>query len=120
MVKITLASAVLAMASSVAAVAETTPSTWNIINWNAGCLRRGCFYDFNVTSPAYGEIPSFSARCSGDEERANQTFFKPCGVNDAGLGNRGVSAKFVARDDPNGHISKIAISFAYTDLTSGA
>lgn len=113
MVKLLSAAALLATLSSVA-VAD-----WNIINWGAGCARRGCYYDFNVTGPADGVIPSFGARCHGDEEHTSETFFKPCGVYDAGLGNRGVSAKFVPRPDPNGNIKQIAVSFEYLNLTSG-
>lgn len=112
MVKLLSAAALLAATSSVAA------ADWNIINWGAGCARRGCYYSFNVTGPADGVIPSFSAYCTGDEEHTKENFFKPCGVNDAGLGNRGVSAKFVPRPDPNSNIKQIAVSFEYLNLTT--
>jgi hypothetical protein len=117
-----LASALLAMSSSGAIAASNASSwTWNVVNWGAGCAHRGCFYDFNIKAPANGDIPAFSAYCSGDEDRSKiQTFFKPCGVNDNGLGNRGVAAKFVPRDDINyGNIKQIAVSFSYTDISSG-
>lgn len=108
------AAALLATASSVAC------ADWNIVNWEAGCARSGCYYNFNVTGPADGEIPSFGAYCNGYEYRTNETFFQPCGVYDSGLGNRGVSAKFVPRSDlNNGRLEKIAVSFAYTDVATG-
>lgn len=114
MVKLSLTSAVLAMSSVAAA-------DWSIVNWEAGCVRQGCFYDFNVTAPANGDIPSFAARCTGDEDRTNVTYFKPCGVYDSGLGNRGVGAKFVPRVDQDyDPIKQIAVTFQYTNITSGA
>ena len=117
-----LASLVLAMFTlGAVAVSGNSSWTWSVVNWGAGCARRGCFYDFNITVPANGAAPAVSAYCSGDEDRTNQTYFKPCGVNDNGLGNRGVSAKFVPRDDPNyGTINQIAVAFAYTDISSGS
>jgi hypothetical protein len=94
--------------------------TWLVTNWGAGCAHRGCFYDFIITAPASRSIPAFSAYCSGDEETANG-FFRPCGVNDSGLGNRGVAAKFIPRKNPNigSPLSYFAVSFAYTDISTG-
>lgn len=117
-----LVSILLALYShGVASTSESSAWSWNIVNWSAGCARRGCFYDFNITAPANGLNPAFSAHCSGDEDRTNQTFFRPCGVNDDGLGNRGVGAKFLPRDDINyGTLEAIAVTFAYTDISSGA
>jgi hypothetical protein len=102
-----------------AATFESPPWIWNIVNWEAGCARRGCFYDFNITALVDGLNPAFSAHCSGDEDRTNQTFFRLCGVNEDGLGNRGVAAKFLPRDDINyGAIKAIAVIFTYTDVSS--
>ncbi|KAE9970427.1 hypothetical protein BLS_001858 [Venturia inaequalis] len=115
MVKLSSVAAFLTAASSVA-VAD-----WHIINWEAGCARSGCFYIFNVTGPASedGKIPSFGASCNAYEYRKPQAF-TPCGINDSGAGNRGVSAKFVPRVEPNGILEKVAVSFAFTDLKTGA
>jgi hypothetical protein len=102
------------------AIQTSSAETWFVTHWGAGCVRRGCFYDFNITAPAYGSIPAFSAYCTGDEENANG-FFRPCGINDDGLGNRGVAAKFIPRENPNygSPLNYFAVSFAFTDISTG-
>ncbi|TID14110.1 hypothetical protein E6O75_ATG07342 [Venturia nashicola] len=111
------AAALLAAASSVAASAQWDPQ-WNISNWEAGCARSGCFYNFNVTGRPDDVVPSFAAYCNGYEYRTNVTYFQPCAIYDKGEGNRGVSARFIPRKG-NGILEKVAISFAYTNLTTG-
>ncbi|KAE9961169.1 hypothetical protein BLS_003518 [Venturia inaequalis] len=95
---------------------------WKVTNFNGACARQGCTYDFTISSPPSGSIPSFSAKCSGEEKRAElKTYFKPCNVNDGGLGNRGVGAKYMARESIDvGTYSALIVTFAYTDLSSAS
>ncbi|QDS71319.1 hypothetical protein FKW77_001904 [Venturia effusa] len=121
MVKTLFAAIALALASSMASATDTVPDAWYIVNWEAGCARRGCFYRFNLTSPAYEEVPGFLANCDGDEERINpKTVFKRCSILDKGTANRGVYAKFVPRDDPNAiGLKQIELLYSYTDTDNG-
>ncbi|KAI0408839.1 hypothetical protein F4802DRAFT_298648 [Xylaria palmicola] len=69
--------AALASASSASAMvmriaAETVTYDWAVTEWSAGCNRRGCYYDFNVTGAANltsrPPTPAFKAYCAGDGE----------------------------------------------------
>ncbi|KAG4420408.1 hypothetical protein IFR04_006424 [Cadophora malorum] len=85
--------------------------SWSVTGWSAGCARSGCYYDFNITAPAYNDIPAFSAYCSGGPEGAA---FKPCGVFDDLPGNRGVAAHLLEAETGTG--AHIEVSLQWTDL----
>lgn len=112
--------------------------SWSVTGWSAGCARSGCYYgqfpltllqnpsfchlkyprpisnsisDFNVTAPAYNDIPAFSAYCSGGPEGA---VFRPCNVFDDLPGNRGVAAHLLEAETGTG--AHIEVSLQWTDL----
>ncbi|KAG4435435.1 hypothetical protein IFR05_009077 [Cadophora sp. M221] len=84
---------------------------WSVTDWSAGCARSGCYYNFNISAPAYNDIPAFSAYCSGYTVGAP---FEPCGVNDDLPGNRGVAAHLL--DAETGTGAHIEVSLAWVDL----
>lgn len=67
--------------------------------------------DFNISAPAYNDIPAFSAYCSGGGVGAA---LKPCGVNDDLPGNRGVAAHLLEAETGSG--AHIEVSLQWTDL----
>lgn len=67
--------------------------------------------DFNISAPAYNDIPAFSAYCSGYTVGAP---FQPCGINDDLPGNRGVAAHLL--DAETGTGAHIEVSLAWVDL----
>ncbi|KAH7346825.1 hypothetical protein BKA65DRAFT_503376 [Rhexocercosporidium sp. MPI-PUGE-AT-0058] len=83
--------------------------SWSVTQWSAGCARHGCYYIFNISAPAYNDIPAFSAYCSGTGEGAP---FQACEVNDDLPGNRGVAAHLLEAE-VGAHIE---VSFQWTDL----
>ncbi|KAL5318390.1 hypothetical protein ACEPPN_013450 [Leptodophora sp. 'Broadleaf-Isolate-01'] len=85
--------------------------SWSVTDWSAGCARSGCYYDFNISAPAYNDIPAFSAYCSGYTVGAP---FQPCGINDDLPGNRGVAAHLL--DAETGTGAHIEVSLAWVDL----
>ncbi|TID25903.1 putative amino-acid permease [Venturia nashicola] len=120
MLKSLLAPTLLAVFTSAAVMVPEPPPNWQVKNFNGLCARSGCSYDFDVSGPARGSIPSFMAHCSGEEKRTLQTFFAPCNVKAGGSGNIGVSAKYLPRKDVNtGIIDTIAVSLAFNDLATG-
>ncbi|KAI7304770.1 hypothetical protein KC315_g15007 [Hortaea werneckii] len=72
--------AVTALAGLVAATSASPSShskrnhKFQVQNWEAGCARAGCYYNFNVTGKRDGEKPAFKAYCSGDDSG----YFKAC------------------------------------------
>ncbi|CAG8961828.1 hypothetical protein HYFRA_00014004 [Hymenoscyphus fraxineus] len=75
---------------------------WDVVAWEAGCSRGGCVYSFNITGREFGSdpaVPAFSARCLGSSDALGGSLLTPCGINDEGLGNRGVLSQLLPVDE---------------------
>ncbi|KAH6839904.1 hypothetical protein B0T12DRAFT_364043 [Alternaria alternata] len=92
---------------------------WQVENWEAGCGRSGCYYNFNVTIPTIkGEIAGVKAYCHGYEQGYDNSFTVPSTYETCQLlegVNNGVAARFSLREnDGQGFGPKeIEVSFLY-------
>ncbi|CAI9637823.1 unnamed protein product [Alternaria burnsii] len=92
---------------------------WQVENWEAGCGRSGCYYNFNVTVPTIqGEIAGVKAYCHGYEQGYDNSFTVPSTYETCQLlegVNNGVAARFSLREnDGQGFGPKeIEVSFLY-------
>ena len=50
---------------------------WQVENWEAGCSRSGCYYNFNVTVPSIENQLGVIAACSGSEQGYDNSFTVP-------------------------------------------
>ncbi|KAH6851533.1 hypothetical protein J4E91_010095 [Alternaria rosae] len=93
--------------------------TWQVENWEAGCSRQGCYYNFNITVPSVPEGPAgVKAYCHGYEQGYDQSFMIPSAYENCQLlegVNNGVAARLSEREhDGNGFGPKeIEVSFEY-------
>ena len=94
--------------------------TWHVEGWHAGCARRGCSYNFNVTVPTIpNQIAGVKAYCSGYEAGYDSGFtesstYRGCQILE-GV-NNGVAAKFGPRNISDGTgrgPQKIFVSFEF-------
>ena len=77
--------------------------TWSVSGWSAGCARRGCYYDFNITLPEYNELPELNAYCSGIENVELPNYgvdFRACKLRDRLSEGIEVAAKLKNRTSP--------------------
>ncbi|KAF2109988.1 hypothetical protein BDV96DRAFT_584928 [Lophiotrema nucula] len=92
--------------------------TWHVEGWEAGCVRRGCYFNFNITVPTVpNQIAGVKAYCSGDEAGYDSGFnesstYRRCQILE-GV-NNGVAAKLGPRNVSDGTgrgPQKIFVSF---------
>ena len=50
---------------------------WQVQNWEAGCSRSGCYYNFNVTVPSIENQLGVIAACQGYEQGYENSFTIP-------------------------------------------
>ncbi|RMY23647.1 hypothetical protein D0867_01913 [Hortaea werneckii] len=108
--------AVTALAGLVAATSASPSShskrnyKFQVQNWEAGCARAGCYYNFNVTGKRDGEKPAFKAYCSGDDSG----YFKACELLKGPVGTE-VAAELAPYDftTANG-IAAMGVSLSFT------
>jgi hypothetical protein len=73
--------------------------------------------EFNITGPQFNNIPAFSAFCSGREDGYGLgNNYTQCGVNDDGLGNRGVKAHLLPAEMGTG--AHIEVAYMITELNA--
>ena len=95
--------------------------TWQVENWEAGCSRQGCYYNFNITVPSVPEGPAgVKAYCHGYEQGYDNSFTIPStyaqcrtlaggdnvaaarlSLREPGLGPKEIDVSFVLPGDPN-------------------
>ncbi|KAL1847106.1 hypothetical protein Daus18300_014046 [Diaporthe australafricana] len=86
--------------------------TWTVTGWSAGCARAGCYYDFNVSAPAFSDsVPAFNAYCSGFGEGAP---YDECEILDDDASVRQVSARLEAVNT-TGTGAHLAVSYEFAD-----
>ncbi|KAG9190160.1 hypothetical protein G6011_08248 [Alternaria panax] len=97
------------------------PENWNwqVENWEAGCSRSGCYYNFNVIVPTIaGEIGGVKANCNGYEQGYDNSFTIPSIYEGCQLlegVNNGVAARFSLREKDGQGLGpkQIEVSFLY-------
>lgn len=89
--------------------------TWTVSGWSAGCARAGCYYDFNISAPAFSEsVPAFNAYCSGFGEGAP---YDDCQVLDDNRNPHQVAARLQAVNT-TGTGAHLAVSYEFADPTA--
>ncbi|POS72599.1 hypothetical protein DHEL01_v209002 [Diaporthe helianthi] len=95
--------------------AVATNYTWSVTGWSAGCTRGGCFYDFNISAPAFSNsVPAFKASCSGFGEG---TPYEECELLDDSNTIRQVAARLEAVNT-TGTGAHLAVSYEFVDPTA--
>ncbi|KAI3400116.1 hypothetical protein diail_4347 [Diaporthe ilicicola] len=89
--------------------------TWTVTGWSAGCARAGCYYDFNVSAPAFSEsVPAFKAYCSGFGEGAP---YEECEILDDEENVHQVAARLEAVNT-TGTGAHLTVSYEFVDPTA--
>ncbi|RYP05386.1 hypothetical protein DL765_009850 [Monosporascus sp. GIB2] len=107
--------------SIMAAEEQTVDYAWEVTGWSAGCSRRGCYYNFNITAEAnttsYPQRPAFSAYCHGYGEGAPYELCQLLMEPEVPLG---VEAKLLPADRSPNETTKanIQVSVQHIDLES--
>ncbi|KAG8168948.1 hypothetical protein KVR01_001697 [Diaporthe batatas] len=95
--------------------AVATSYTWSVTGWSAGCARAGCYYDFNISAPAFSNsVPAFKAYCSGFGEG---TPYDKCELLDNNETIRQVAARLESVNT-GGTGAHLAVSYEFVDPTS--
>ncbi|KAI1823830.1 hypothetical protein F4861DRAFT_298380 [Xylaria intraflava] len=116
-----LVSASSASAAILRIAADTLEYDWVVTDWDAGCSRNECAYDFKIAGPANytsrPATPAFEAHCAGNGEGAP---YRLCKRLDSGETDAEVVSKLLpSNSTTNGtHPAIIQVSLKYTDLNS--
>jgi hypothetical protein len=105
---------------------------WQVENWEAGCSRSGCYYNFNVTVPSIENQLGVIAACSGSEQGYDNSFTIPStyvecrtlaggdnvaaarlSLREPGLGPKEIDISFVLPGNPNSDPPRL-VSISYT------
>jgi len=116
---LTLLTTAAGLIASTSAAPATSSSNkdyqWSVSNWEAGCARAGCYYNFNVTGTKNGNAPAFKAYCNGDDVG----YFTSCqllsGSSQGLLGPPDVAAELDHYNTSTADgIARLAVSLSFT------
>ncbi|KAF3006085.1 hypothetical protein E8E13_011081 [Curvularia kusanoi] len=104
---------------------------WQVTNWEGGCGRSGCYYNFNVTVPSIENQLGVLAYCSGSEQGYDNSFTIPStyvqcktlaggdnvaaarlSLREPGQGPKEIDVSFVLPGNPNSDPPRPAYNFS--------